>query len=94
MGLNDFNTVGKVIYVGSTQIEPHFQNVGPKTNKLNIEVNGEEPDISILTGTYTVIEDLIESINQTLESAGHEDIIFNFIQVQSRVQIKVDSGKT
>ena len=36
MRVKDLNTAGKAIYVESAEFEIHFENVGPKNNKLYV----------------------------------------------------------
>ena len=53
-----------------------------------------ETSISVLTGTYTEVSNFVKVLNQTLENAGHKDIVFNYLSAQSRIQVTVTDGKT
>lgn len=103
MRVKDLTTKGKAINVESAQFELHFENVTTESNKLYVltaqtgEETGQqttETSVSILTGTYTEVNHLVKVINQTLENAGHSDIVFTYVREQSRLQIRVAAGKT
>ena len=50
--------------------------------------------MSVLTGTYTEVSHLVNVLNQTLENAGHKDIVFNYLCAQSPIQVRLVGGKT
>ena len=57
-------------------------------------VKTRETSVSLLTGFYTEVSHLVNVLNQTLENAGHKDIVFNYFRVQSRIEVTAAGGKT
>ena len=82
MNLKGLDTRGKTLNLESSQFELHFQNVDNTSNKLYIltTVDGKvrQEEISLLTGTYSDIENLITVINETFKLAHHPDIVFTY----------------
>ena len=69
------------------------------TGEANDEADGGttskaiETSVSVLTSTYTEVSHLVKVLNQTLENAGHKDIVFSYVRAHSRIQVTV-AGKT
>ena len=57
-------------------------------------VEKKETSVSLLTGTYTEVSHLVKVLEQTLENAGHKDIVFSYVRAQSCIQVTVVGGKT
>jgi len=94
MHVKGLDTRNKTLNLESAQFELHFENVSDTTNKLYVKSGNGEDKLSILTGTYTDIEDLISVINETLSKAGHSDIVFTYNRRTCRVSVSVVEGKT
>ena len=93
MNIKGLDTRNKTLNLESAQFELHFENISASSNKLYIAVGETEEELSILTGTYTNVEDLISVINTTLESNEHKDIVFSYSRRTSRVSVSVGQGK-
>ena len=91
--IRSLNTIGKHISLDTAQFELHSENVDTESNKLYVETQEGEVQLSILTGTHTDIADLITVINEALKSANHPDIVFSYSRYTSRASISVPVGK-
>lgn len=94
MNVKGLDTRKKSLNLESAQFELHFENISKTSNKLYVKTGDKEVQLSILTGTYTNIEDLISVINTTLESNDYSDIKFAYSRRTSRVTVTVGEGKT
>ena len=97
MSLKGLDTRAKTLNLESAQFELHFENVDSTSNKLyvltTVDGKSRQEEMSLLTGTYSDIEDLITVINETLKLAQHADIVFRYSRRTSRVSISVARGK-
>ena len=65
------------------------------TNKLYVAHGKDSEDqLAITTSTYTDIDDLINTIDETLKKAGHADVMFSYSRQSSKVSVAVPKGKT
>ena len=98
LNVKDLDTRDKVLHVESAQFEVHFENIDEATNKLYV-VHGEEEEeeeedrLSIKTGTYSDVDDLVSIINAPLKRAGHGDIVFSYSRHTSRISVSVPRKK-
>ena len=93
LNVRELDTRGKTLHLESAQFELHFENVTQSSNKLYVVHQDEEVELSITTGTYSDIDNLISVINQTLERAGHGDVVFTYSRQTSRVSVSAPAGK-
>ena len=89
MSVKGVDTGKRTLNLESAQLELHFENVGPATNKLYIRTGDTEQQLVLLTGMCTNIEDLLYVINETLKNAKHQDIQFSYSRLSSRVSVTV-----
>ena len=94
MALKGLDTRNKTLTLESAQFELHYENIGESTNKLYVKTGDSEQKLSLLTGTYMNIEDLVSIINETLKRGNHADIVFSYSRLTSRVSVLVPRGKT
>lgn len=96
------DTRDKTLHLESAQFELHFENVNEDSNKLYVvQVAGgggggqeeEEERLAITTGTYGKAEDLVATINATLQRAGHGDLIFSYSRQSSRISVTAPGAK-
>lgn len=94
LNVRDLDTRNKTLHLESAQFELHFENVNTSSNKLYVMNNGGgEDQLSIPTGTYSDIDDLVRVINGTLRRAEHDDVVLSYSRQTSRVSILVPRGK-
>ena len=94
LAVKELDTRNKTIHLESAQFELHYENVDPTSNKLYIATGDDDQDVlSIKTGTYSDIEDLISIINATLERGNHGDVSFSYSRHSSRVSVSTPDGK-
>ena len=94
LNIRDLDTRDKTLHLESAQFELHFDNISETSNKLYvIGKDGREDRVSIVTGSYSDIEDLVTIINEVLKKAGHGDILFSYTRRSSRVGIFTPQGK-
>ena len=98
LNVKELDTRDKVLHVESAQFEVHFENIDEATNKLYVvhgveEEEEEEDRLSIKTGTYSDVDDLVSIINATLKRAGHGDIVFSYSRHTSRISVSVPRNK-
>ena len=71
MSLKGLDTRAKTLNLESAQFELHFENVDSTSNKLyvltTVDGKARQEEMSLLTGTYSDIEDLITVINETFK---------------------------
>ena len=94
LNVKDLDIRDKVLHVESAQFDVHFENIDEATNKLYV-VHGEEEEdrLSIKTGTYSDIDDLVSMINATLNRAGHGDILFSYSRHTSCISVSLPRTK-
>ena len=93
LNVKELDTRNKTLHLESAQFELHFENISDTSNKLYVvDGQGEHP-ISITTGTYSDVDDLIAHINATLERAGHNDVIFSYSRPTSRISVSTSISK-
>ena len=93
LNVKELDTRNKTLHLESAQFELHFENVSGTSNKLYVSDGSQEEQLSIRTGTYSDIDNLLAVINETLELAGHGDITFTYSRQSSRVGVSISSGK-
>ena len=95
LNVKELDTRRKTLHLQSAQFELHVENVSEHTNKLyvtNVE-SGVEDRVSITTGTYTDAEELVVVVNAALSTRGHQDVVFTYSRLTSRLTISTPVGK-
>lgn len=97
LNVRELDTRGKTLHLESAQFELHVENIDKDTNKLYVvQGEGEEAEeerLSIRTGTYSDVNDLVDVINTTLVAAKHGDIVFSYSRHTSKISVSVPNGK-
>ena len=94
LNIRDLDTRNKTLHLESAQFELHFDNVSDTSNKLYvIDKNNREDRVSIVTGSYSDIEDLVTFINEALKKIDHDDIVFSYSRRSSKISVSVADGK-
>ena len=92
LNVRELDTRDKTLHLESAQFELHFENISRGSNKLYVVHQDEEVELSITTGTYSDIDNLIAVIKK-LERAGHGDVVFTYSRQTSRVSVSAPTGK-